>query len=318
MHLELNINWKKTALITADIVLAAYLLLACLSWHKPKAPTTKCNRVFINIADENENGFLKSADVKKVLETNRIFPLSKQFNEFSVRDIEKRLRQMPFVKTAQCYATQQGYIYVTVTQRTPVLRVKASSGDDYYIDDNGGIMPNSEYTSDMIIATGDFNRMYATQYLYYLARWFMNDDLWRNQIEQINILQDKTIEIIPRVGDHIIILGELPNDTNAQKREKLITDFAAKQMHRLELFYRNGLCHAGWKKYDRISLEFNNQIVCRKRSNKPEETKENTEIKEKESTIKEEEKKDEKKEQTQSPKKNAEEATTDKNKQKTS
>lgn len=270
MRLELNIDWKRTLLIAADVVLAVYLLLAFTSWHTQEAHAgKKCARVFIDIADENENGFLKSADIKKLLESERIFPLGQTLGNISMRDIEDRLRLMPFVKTAQCYATQQGYVYVTVTQRTPVLRVKAASGDDYYIDDNGGVMPNSQYTSDMIIATGDFNRQYATQCLFVLAQTLMGNDLWRNLVEQINVQEDGTVELVPRVGDHIVNIGSLPDSPVQRKREQMIREHTERQMNRLEQFYRYGLCHAGWKKYDYISLEFCNQIVCRKRKEEP-------------------------------------------------
>jgi cell division protein FtsQ len=98
----------------------------------------------------------------------------------------------------------------------------------------------------------------------------MKDPLWRNQIEQINVLQDKTIVLVPRVGDHIINIGRLPEASDSKKRRERITEFAQTQLHRLKLFYKYGLSHAGWNKYDYISLEFNNPIVCRKLHYKPE------------------------------------------------
>jgi len=51
----------------------------------------------------------------------------------------------------------------------PTLRIKSINGDDYYIDDNHSIMPNSHYTSDIIIATGHINKWFAKSYVSYLA-----------------------------------------------------------------------------------------------------------------------------------------------------
>lgn len=272
MKIDININWKRTLLVTIDVVIACYLAMVFISWHKPVGVERTCTRVMIDIADKNENGFLKSDDVKALLDKHKLFPLSKSIKSISTRDIEQQLRQMPFVKTAQCYITQEGHAHVVITQRTPVVRVKAESGDDYYIDDNGGVMPNSQYTSDMIIVTGNFNRTYAMQYIYHLAKILMDDDLWRNQIEQINVLPDYTIELVPRVGDHIINIGMLPTADSQVKRQKKITEYVENQMQRLRLFYEYGLCHSGWKKYEYISLEFCNQIVCRRRSLQPEPT----------------------------------------------
>ncbi len=266
MQINLNIDWKKTLLIAADVVIAIYLLLVFVSWHKPTNNSQVCREVTIEVADENKNGFLKKDEVQSLLENSKMYPLSKSVMDISTRDIETQLMQMPFVKTAQCYMTQEGNISMTITQRTPVVRVKAESGDDYYINDNGGIMPKSKYTSDMIIATGNISRRYAMQYIYNLASVLMADDFWRNQIEQINVLPDYTVELVPRVGDHVVNIGILPNANTAAKRKQAIEDYVHHQLNRLQMFYKHGLCHSGWRKYDYISLEFKHQIICRKRS----------------------------------------------------
>ncbi|MBQ0073587.1 MAG: cell division protein FtsQ [Prevotella sp.] len=262
--MKLNINWKKTLLVTLDLCIAAYLFMAFTSWNKPTETVPVCTKVVINIADENENGFLNSSEIKALLEKHHIYPLSKRIDEINPRNIEDQLTHMPFVNTAQCYTTQEGHVCVTITQRTPIVRVKSFTGEDYYIDDNGGVMPNSQYTSDMIIVTGSVTRYYACNYIYILAKIFMSDNLWRNQIEQINVTPDKTIELVPRVGDHIINIGQLPSAADKKQREELITEYVDNQMKRLHMFYKHGLSNAGWNKYDYISLEFTNQIVCRK------------------------------------------------------
>lgn len=263
--MKLNINWKKTFLVTFDVLIAAYLVMAITSWNNPSRENEVCTKVVINIADENINGFLNSAEVKTLLEKAQLYPLSKSMDDINPRQIEQALRDMPFVKTAQCYATEDDHVCITITQRTPIIRVKSVTGEDYYIDDNGGVMPNSQYTSDMIIATGSITRYYACHYVYLLAQKLMSEELWRNQIEQINILPDKTVELVPRVGDHVINIGQLPSASNAEVRKELVDQFVAKQMHRLEIFYREGLKYAGWEKYDYINLEYCNQIVCRRR-----------------------------------------------------
>ena len=38
------------------------------------------------------------------------------------------------------------------------------------------------------------------------------------------------------------------------------------KMHRLEMFYKYGLSQAGWNKYSYIDIEFDNQIMCKKRT----------------------------------------------------
>ena len=260
--IRININWKKTFLVIFDVVIAGYLVMAMTSWNKPVEHSDMCTKVKINIADENENGFLNSKEIKSLLERNRMYPLSRPIAEINTRSIEERLTHMPFVNTAQCYTTTDGYVCITVTQRTPIIRVKSNNGDDYYLDDNGGVMPNSQYTSDMIIVTGAVTRHYATHYVVLLAQIINSSELWSRQIEQINILPDKSVELVPRVGDHIVNIGVLPIDADNKQRQKKVQAFVNEQLHRLELFYREGLKYAGWTKYDYISLEYVNQVVC--------------------------------------------------------
>ena len=38
-----------------------------------------------------------------------------------------------------------------------------------------------------------------------------------------------------------------------------------RKMDRLEKFYKYGLSQAGWNKYSYINVEFDNQIICKKR-----------------------------------------------------
>ena len=146
------------------------------------------------------------------------------------------------------------------------MRIKSENGEDYYIDDQNCIMPNSHYTSDLIIATGKMSKNFAKNYVAPVSKVLMSNPLWLNLVEQINILPDKGIEIVPRIGDHIVLLGRLPYSNNKEKRTELITNFVEKKMERLEKFYKYGLNQAGWNKYSYINLEFDNQIICKKKN----------------------------------------------------
>lgn len=98
-----------------------------------------------------------------------------------------------------------------------------------------------------------------------MSRTIISNELWQNLVEQINVLPNNGIEIIPRIGDHIIYLGQIPESRSREKRELLIKNFIDKKLSRLEKFYKYGLSQAGWNKYSYINLEFDNQIICKKR-----------------------------------------------------
>lgn len=257
-----HINWKKTIIAMLDVLLAVYLVFAITSFSEPNKPAVVCKKCNIMIADENTNGFLKADDVTKILKASHLMPISKTLSEISTRDIEDKLKSMAFVKTAQCYKSQNGDVNINITQRLPLLRIKSDTGEDYYIDERGGVMPNSNYVSDLIIATGHIDKRYAIDYLMPLADQMMDNKLWANMFEQINITDKKGIELVPRVGDHVVFIGELPVVNDTLQRKKAIGNMLTAKLSRLDKFYRYGLSKAGWNRYDYINLEFDNQIIC--------------------------------------------------------
>lgn len=259
------IQWKKIIITTLDIILAFYLIMAVTAWNNPDEQGRVCTKVNIEISDSKNAGFLTAEEIKHILQKHNLYPLNKKMENINPRDIEETLKEGPFVKTAQCYKTENGHINIQITQRMPIIRIKSQQGGDYYLDDNGGILPNSKYTSDLIIATGNINNSFAKLYIAPLAKAISSSPLWINQIEQINVLPDYGIELVPRVGDHIIFMGYLPLNRNRWTRNREINSFVNNKLSRLEKFYRYGLSQAGWNKYSYIDIEFDNQIVCKRR-----------------------------------------------------
>jgi len=261
----MKINVKKTVIVALDVLLAAYLVLAMTSWNRPDETMKACTNVRIVIDDDQPNGFLSAKEIKHILEKKKIYPYEKPMATVNPRTIEDALKKSSFVNTSECYKTKDGHVVIKVTQRQPVVRIKNITGDDYYVDDKGGVMPNSQYTSDLMICTGNVTRAFAQRYVAPLAIALMENELWRNQVEQINVLPDMGIELVPRVGEHVIYVGHLPQSNNAEARQTQVADFIAKKLNRLEKFYKFGLSKAGWNKYSYINLEYDNQIVCKRR-----------------------------------------------------
>lgn len=244
-------NWKRTAIILIDIVLGCYLFLAITAFNKPDDQKAVCTQVDVNIEDGKVEGFLGKAEILEQLQRAKIYPQGQPMQQIDVRKIEETIRQNPFVETVECFKTQGGHVKINLTQRLPVIRVKTETGEDYYVDTHGGIMPKTRYASNLVIATGKITRPYAQKKLSRIGNLIMQNSFWQSQIEQLNVLADESIEMVPRIGDHIIYLGSASN--------------IQQKLDRLEKFYRYGLSEAGWNKYSYISLEFDNQIICKKR-----------------------------------------------------
>ena len=248
----MKLSWEKSAFILIDIALACYLFLAITAFNRPDDQKAVCTQVDINFEDGKVEGFLGSSELIEQLKRAKVYPQGQPMKEIDVRKIEETIQKNPFVETAECFKTQGGHIKINLTQRLPVVRVKADNGEDYYVDGHGEMMPNTRFANDLVIATGHITHAYAQKRLSRIGTFIMQNAFWHSQIEQLNVLPDGTIEMVPRIGDHIVYLGSASN--------------IQQKLDRLEKFYRYGLSVAGWNKYSYINLEFDNQIICKKRS----------------------------------------------------
>lgn len=244
-------NWKKGIIIALDILMGVYLVLAVTAFNKPDGRSTVCSEVRISIEKSEPAGFLTEADVRQMLVKNRILPIGQQMDRISVRQIEEKLSASQLIEKAECYKTQAGHICINIHQRVPVVRVMAQNGEDYYVDSNGHAMRPQGYTCDVVVATGAISHAYAEKRLAPLVNEILSDKFWKNQVVQLNVLDDGSVEMVPRVGEHIAYLGQPTGVT--------------RKLDRLRKFYRYGLSQAGWNKYSRINVEFDNQIICKRR-----------------------------------------------------
>ena len=252
--MTLNFNWKKALIVACNVIVGLYLVLAVTAFNNPdEAMSKQCTEVKIDIEKESMEGFLNPNEVKKLLSQYKLYPLSQPMSAISPRKMEETLLKSPFVEKAECYKTLSGHVCINIKQRIPVIRIIAVNGDSYYLDHHGNIMPESGYATDILIATGNITKKYAQTVLSKIANYIVSDSFWRNQTVQLNVLPNQTLEMVPRVGDHIVYLGS--------------PSYIDNKLERLRKFYIYGLNKAGWNKYNYINVEFNNQIIC-KRNNR--------------------------------------------------
>ena len=250
----MSFNWKQILIVACNILVGIYLVLAVTAFNSPdEAMVKECTEVKIDIEKESMEGFLNPGEVKKLLSQHKLYPLSQPMSTISPRKMEETLMKSPFIEKAECYKTLSGHVCIGIKQRIPVIRVMADNGDSYYLDDHGNIMPQAGYATDILIATGHISKKYAQNTLSKVANHIVGSSFWRNQAVQLNVLPNGTLEMVPRVGEHIVFLGSPTHIDN--------------KLERLRKFYIYGLNKAGWNKYNYINMEFNNQIIC-KRNNR--------------------------------------------------
>jgi cell division protein FtsQ len=161
-----------------------------------------------------------------------------------------------------------------VLQRDPIVRIINMHDEQFYIDKQGKFMPvSSHYTPPVIVANGYIFNSYTEMNIqdqvavsdtsadslaiphminqvYTLAKYIEGDSFWTANTEQIYVNSTQELELIPRIGNHRIIIGDTTNLDDKFKR--------------LMVFYQEGLSKTGWNNYSVINLKFRDQVVCTK------------------------------------------------------
>jgi cell division protein FtsQ len=223
-----------------------------------------CQGYEIEIKDAEKAIFIDKKDIEKVLTANHTVVLkNKPVKSIDLNIIEARIKKEPWIKDAEIFFDNNERLKVSVEQRIPIARMFASSGGSFYIDSSGQRMPLSEKMSAKLpVFTGypidaKKNRTPAERKLIRevkdISLFLLNDPFWMAQISQIDITPSREFEMIPTVGNHIIEFGDG-------------TDYDAK-FKKLFIFYKQVLAKTGMDKYERLKIQYNNEIIGVKRTN---------------------------------------------------
>ena len=240
---------KTVVKIVLLVSLIVYLAFAFLKFSK-HGDNTVCQRVNYTIADSSHAGFITAQEADRLLSQSSHYPVGRKMDDIDGPAIEAVLRKNSFIDSVSCYKSPNGVVNVLIEQRLPLLRVLADNGDDYYMDQKGNLMTPQGYVADLIVATGHIDRKYARSELLKLGRFLHADPFWNAQVEQIHVLPNRHLRLVPRVGGHTIEFGTA--DSISQKFRNLYT------------FYEKVLPQVGWNKYTEISVEHVTQIVGKK------------------------------------------------------
>lgn len=240
---------KTLVKIVLLVALAVYLVFAFADFSR-HGDNTVCSSVNYTIADSLHAGFITVEEADRLLRASGLYPVGRTLDQVDGLAIEQALRRNSYIDSVSCYKSPNGVVNVLIEQRLPLLRVLADNGDDYYMDQKGNLMTPQGYVADLIVATGHIDRKYARSELLKLGRFLHADPFWNAQVEQIHVLPNRHLRLVPRVGGHTIEFGTA--DSISQKFRNLYT------------FYEKVLPQVGWNKYTEISVEHVTQIVGKK------------------------------------------------------
>ncbi len=233
------------------VVLAGYLVYSVLAMTDRHEDSRLCRGVDLHITDSLHFDLIDEEMVLAVLQEHSIDPVGMPLEEIEPEKIEATLLMHPLVGKVQCYKTGGDMLRINLSSKVPLVRVINNRGQDFYVDSRGEILTQRSLAVQLPVATGYIDRQFAAGELLEVVRVIDRSEFWKAQVEQINVTKDGQIELVPRVGDHLLILGTAQDVEN--------------KLQRLMNFYEKGLDNVGWNKYRSISVAYENQVVCKKR-----------------------------------------------------
>ena len=239
---------KKAFEILKWLMLVVVIVLLMAFSFKQQAKV-KCQHFDVLLA-ASEDHFVNNEMIHELLKNKNLHPLERASAEIAIKEIEQSISNHAAVKNANVYSDILGKISVDITQRKPIARVVGEK-DSYYIDEYGKRIPlSNHYTARTLVISGNVATI-NSEALFQIAQYIYKDPFWNAQIMQVHIEDNEDLTLIPRVGYHQIVFGEVEN--------------FEEKFSNLKLFYEKGISYKGWNNYSSINLKFKNQIVCTKK-----------------------------------------------------
>ena len=242
------------ALWTLSIAGLVVLLVAAMNARKNQV----CKGYSITINNQQQGKwFIDKNDIVNVLTGQLPDVKNKSIAAFNLGKIEAELKKQIWIRDADLYFDNNGVLKIKVEEREPIARVFDQEGNSFYLDSTGHKLPLSDkMTAKLPVFTGfpanlarwtnASDKKLVTQ-IKNLSLYLLNNNFWMAQVSQIDITPARDFEMIPTIGNHVVELGD-GNDYE-------------KKFNRLFLFYKQVLAKTGMEKYQRIKVQYDNEVI---------------------------------------------------------
>jgi cell division protein FtsQ len=250
---------KKSLNIVLKIVLPTLIFVVTIGFVSKRQEEVLCKKIVINIINQQGNFFINEADINALLTNDgHELLMNLPYENFRLKDLEERVNAHKFIQSAEVYRDLAGNMMVDAIQAKPIARIFDPNGPDHYISDQGKILPVSQrFTARVMVLSGAFftpylkNDMLADQAgkdLFNFIKFIDQDKFWSAQFAQLEVDSRGIINIYPQVTKQLIEFGTVYNYSD--------------KLSKLKIFYDKILPDRGWNRYDRVNLQFKEQIIC--------------------------------------------------------
>jgi cell division protein FtsQ len=261
-------RWRVIA-INSMAVIGALGLFALLGFVGKNQSETRCHSIEINIKNPNGHAFVSESEVMKSVLQDGDSLQGELIKDIKLEEIHQAVMSNGAIREAHVYTTVDGRLRVDIEQKTPIARIINANGQSFYLDEQGFTMPLSDlYSADVPLFTGNLTEKMRDRSIlelkndtnfvnhsklddiFEITKYISSNEFWSAQVEHIYLNSNGDFVIVPRVGEHRIVLGSAENLENKFKK--------------LMAFYVDVMPVKNLNHIKTINLKYRKQVVCEK------------------------------------------------------
>jgi cell division protein FtsQ len=224
----------------------------------------------IDILNSSDDALITEKELRDLIEEEFGRIEGAMITTVNLDRLEEMVRDNPYIAACEVYRTIGGDLRMLATVRSPLVRVMNDSGQQYFIDRTGFMVPvTNSHPSHVVVASGNISERLVMldrkekplsslpdssvlRQIYPVAMMISKDSFLESFIDQIYVNEKKELELVPKIGTHEIIFGTAEN--------------AAEKLENLKTFYQKVMNKLDWNTYKTINLKYTNQVICLKKS----------------------------------------------------
>ena len=264
-------------------ILLFVIIIGCFVLYAILSKGQKYEKIIYQIEYPSDTLFSED-QLAQYVQKNCISVVGKPFDSVNLTEFEKIVDKYPYLEDADVI-NNRGTLIIKAKQEKIIAKIFNQNNEPFLLAESGKLVPSSNNTAGrIVVANGSILYKYVENYrvketkdtskaktntpkyqntlysIWRMARFIENDPFWKAEIGQIYINEKQEIELIPTVGEHVVLFGRIKQQEDADA-------VIAERFSNLKNIYVHGFRITGWDKYKTINLKFGAEVPCEKRVN---------------------------------------------------
>ncbi len=256
-------QWQKIVIrVLWSLSAAALIVLFVVSW-KAKSQK-KLTDIQVELVGESAQAlFMDEISIRAILNEQGVH-VGLPLEQLNLTELERFIEKKEWVKNAEFFVDNKLVLEAKIEQRIPIARVFTMNGASFYIDNEGWRLPLKQLTVlNLPVFTGfptdqpKLSKPDSTllKDVLTFAKTIQKDSFFMAQVAQVNIEPNGHFQMVPTLGDHLVLLGTI--------------DKLEDKLNRLFTFYKKVWIGSGINAYQVIDCRFDHQVVALKKGLQP-------------------------------------------------